>query len=53
MEDKSCYYECLVGLEPDSDMCIRMHPNGCDDCDWYLVDPSPENHPVPDYDPVF
>lgn len=46
METKSCYYECLVGVEPDKAKCQIEHPNGCDDCDWYLTDPSPDNYPV-------
>lgn len=42
---KSCYYGCLVGIEPDKDKCKELHPNGCDDCDWYLTDPEPGDFP--------
>ena len=54
MEEKSCYYECLVGCEPDKNECKRDHPDGCKTCDYYLVDPpEDDDRPPTGSDPDF
>ena len=42
MSNKSCYYLCLVGCLPDKDECKKKHPEGCEGCDLYLEDPTPD-----------
>jgi len=46
LEERSCYYECLVGCEPDKNECKRDHPDGCETCDYYLVDPPEDDDPT-------
>ena len=36
---KSCWYKAVVGIDPSADDCKRLHPNGCDDCSYFLPDP--------------
>ena len=45
---KSCWYNILVGEEPDNSDCKRLHPNGCDDCTYYLPDPPEEEEEQPE-----
>lgn len=41
-KNKSCYYFCLVGCFPDKNECRKKHPDGCEGCDLYLEDPTPD-----------
>ncbi len=34
--EKECWYHAVVGGEPKEEDCERLHPNGCDDCSFYL-----------------
>ncbi len=36
MEKKACYYRLLVGVTPDRPTCDKYHPDGCDDCIYYM-----------------
>lgn len=47
---KSCWYEAVVGTEPN---CKKLHPNGCDGCSYFLPDPPDgdgDQDEMPDFD---
>ena len=50
---KSCWYKAVVGTDPKVEDCKRLHPNGCDDCSYFMPDP-PEGYgdqdEMPDFD---
>ena len=36
---KTCWYKAIEGVSPEQENCDRLHPNGCNDCLYYLPDP--------------
>lgn len=42
---KTCWKNAIEGIMPNQEECDRLHPNGCDDCLYFLPDP-----PEPDGD---
>ena len=36
MEKKACYYRLLIGVSPDRPTCDEYHPDGCDDCIYWM-----------------
>ena len=41
--EKECFYDAVNGNDPNADDCNRLHPNGCEDCSYFLpVPPKPD-----------